>query len=313
MIGNQYLQPDKWRTFDVREISQDISRFHSPLLFSLPIVFRAHSFLYISSTMAFVSQFVPPVHFNLVRGGSESSTLCTKRKAFVRVPCAAAGAARLTPQDREYINKVRDRLMHRNDKNQKISTRAYERPAEVGEEFSVAMQLFNTGQYAQSVSAFESAVDSVGGYKTSSGGKVALWLSQALDACGARHQAIETLEKIRTHSDPEVAATAVELLFIVTAPKLEVPRDQFLHLPLYGANNYMSKDKKYNTRHLAASGLERRVNMKKPVEKYSLEWYAKQRRPTRSEKEDSTLDAFLFSAFAIGALSIIFGSGTFGL
>lgn len=73
----------------------------------------------------------------------------------------------------------------------------------------------------------------------------------------------------------------------------------------------MTKGKKYNTRHLAASGLERRVNMKKPLEKYSLEWYAKQPRPTRSEKEDSSLDALLFSAVAISAVTVLVGSGTF--
>lgn len=220
---------------------------------------------------------------------------------------SAAGAARLTPQDREYVNKVRDRLLHRSERRKhKVSTRAYERPAEVGEEFATAMHLFNTGQYAASVLAFELSVASVGGPKTLSGGKVTLWLAQALDACGQRDEAVEALEKIREHPDPEVAATAVELLFIVTAPILEVPRDQFLHVPTYGNNN---NKKNFDTRHLAASGLERRVKMKKPVEKYSLEWYAKQPRPSPSEKDDtSLLEALLFSAVAISAVSAIFGS-----
>ncbi len=241
--------------------------------------------------------------------------------SFVNSIPVGAGAARLrggtcpvrmstrtlSPQDKEYLHKVRERLMR--SANRKAAqeaarhnvTRVYERPGDEGEEFAAAMRAFNVGQYDTAAELFAAAVRVAGGAATPRGGRVALWLAQALDAAGERCAAVAELEELQVHADPNIASTAAELLFIVTAPKLELPRDAFVELPELGR-----PEKRYETHHLVSEGLGR-LRKKKQIEKYSLEWYAKQPRPSRKELDEGNRDPaglLLIAGGAAAALAV---------
>lgn len=186
----------------------------------------------------------------------------------------------LSPQDKEYLHKVRERLLKTSQIDEPARhdlSRMYERPdAERCAEFVDAMRAFNVGQYGAAADLFSDAVDKVGGIRSTRGGRIGLWLAQAHDAAGSRCRAVSILETLTTHKDSNISNTANELLFIVTAPKLEVPRDSFVEIP-----HLDTRSDDYHPYHLATRRLGRKKNH---VEKYSLEWYAKLPRPSKHEQ-----------------------------
>lgn len=217
----------------------------------------------------------------------------TSGRPRVAVTCGRA----LSEQDREYVSKVRARLLRAASRRYRAhhsEPRGYERPRDTGDEdFRAAMAHFNAGRYASSVPHFQSAVEAAGPH----GGRVALWLAQALDAAGDREEAISQLEILRVHHDPDVAATAADLLFIMMAPRLELSRDSFVQMPAFDAKH---------TR-LVTVGLDRVQEREKPPEKYSLEWYMNQQ--PRTEEIQGADPAWIFAAGVVaGSAAFLLGS-----
>lgn len=242
----------------------------------------------------------------------------TPAPARVRVRKGTCKARALSEQDKEYVEKVRKRLLHgetaaaRNTANRR---RTYEPPdsataATAGGHGMEAMALFRAGQYATAVPEFRRAVAAVGA-NSAEGGRLTLWLAQALSAAGEHSEAVAVLEALQAHPDGEVANTAAELLFIVNAPRLEVPRNAFLTVPV--ADFRSASADETQTRHLAASGLARRTKRRKKIEKYSLEWYAAQPRTSKADRERSQQQfgtEIVFAVVVTALLAMALGGGS---
>lgn len=171
-----------------------------------------------------------------------------------------------------------------------------------GELFAEGMSLFNRGQYAAASRNFLAAVGEAG-EKTARGGRLSLWLAQAQDAAGCRADAVGTLEGLCAHMDADVARTAGELLFIVTAPRLELGADHFVEVPSLDDSFYAD-----GRRRLVAAGLEGRPRKAKMPEKHSLEWYVKAERPLTRKKEGEDNGWVLLAGVAAGGAAFLLGA-----
>lgn len=64
---------------------------------------------------------------------------------------------------------------------------------------------------------------------TRRGGEYSLWLAQAMHAAGDEGAAVSLLRALeKSHFDRAVSVVAAEILFIFTAPKLELGKDSFI-------------------------------------------------------------------------------------
>lgn len=223
-----------------------------------------------------------------------------------RAPCvrrSAPQARALSDQDREYVEKVRQRLLHATSRRERAVNpgRVYERPnaselhAPGGVDFAHGIAHFNAGRYAAAAVHFRLSATAAG----RDGGRALLWLAQALDAAGDRKGAAAQLEVLCNHADEEVAATAAELLFILSAPRLELSREAFVELPPLVNPRRSRKGKRTLAARIGTMTARRKI-----VEKYSLEWYMKQPLGDGGESTDAALGIALGVAVA-GAVVLI--------
>lgn len=160
--------------------------------------------------------------------------------------------------------------------------------------FSAAMSAFNKGKYKYAVSLYAEAVDLVG-ESSRLGGQYQLWHAQALDAMGEKGQAARMLDDLRTHTDGDVRKVSRELLFIITAPALDLDPGTFLDIPSFDQGPKPDKGMPVLTSNF---GPLRTALVEKKPERYSLEWYIKKGRP-RKVKDNTGFEVVLVAA-AIG-------------
>lgn len=158
----------------------------------------------------------------------------------------------------------------------KISLSKQEALDRANEAFASAMAAFNKGQYKQAVVLYDEAVQYVG-VQSRLGGQYQLWHAQALDATGQKEEAAALLEGLRTHGDLDVRKVSRELLFIITAPRLEVEPGTFLNIPV------MEEESRSRIETVLTSsyGPLRTALMEKTPERYSLQWYLQKERPPK--------------------------------
>ena len=83
-------------------------------------------------------------------------------------------------------------------------------------------------EFATAAALYERAVE-LASADTRKGGEYTLWLAQAMHAAGEEAPAISMLKALeKSHRDRAVCVVAAEILFILTAPKLELGRDSFI-------------------------------------------------------------------------------------
>lgn len=156
--------------------------------------------------------------------------------------------------------------------------------------FAAAMHLFNKGSYRQAVALYNKAVQLVG-LSSRTGGQYQLWHAQALDAAGDRKVATETLQQLASHPDADVRKVSQELLFIITAPALELDASMFMHVPSLD-------DAPTPSGALLTSnyGPLRTALVNKSPEPYTLQWYIKKERPPKVTKDNSAIQALALMA-----------------
>lgn len=160
--------------------------------------------------------------------------------------------------------------------------------------FAAAMEAFNKGRYRVAAGLYDEAVQLVG-VESRLGGQYRLWHAQALDALGEKQQAAKFLETLRTHSDLDVRKVSAELLFIITAPKLELEPGTFLDIPMLDDETRSGRlSPVLNTNF----GELRTALIEKEPEPYSLEWYMKKERPPKTEDNSAMEVLFVFAAVA---------------
>lgn len=175
----------------------------------------------------------------------------------------------------------------------KISLTKEEALERANDTFACAMASFNKGQYKEAVELYDEAVQYVGA-QSRLGGQYQLWHAQALDAAGQKKDAAAVLETLRRHGDPDVRKVSRELLFIITAPKLEVEPGTFLDIPPL-EEECSSRIETVLTR---SYGPLRTALMEKTPERYSLQWYLEKERAPKVV-DHSKMDLVLVAA-AIG-------------
>lgn len=140
--------------------------------------------------------------------------------------------------------------------------------------FAQGMSFFNKGQYRDAVAQYADAVSCVGP-ESRLGGQYQLWHAQALDAAGDKGAASRMLEALRTHADGDVRKVSRELLFIITAPSLDMAPGYFFDIP--------SLDDQHNTAPILTSnfGPLRTALLRKKPDPYTIEWYLEKERQPR--------------------------------
>lgn len=82
--------------------------------------------------------------------------------------------------------------------------------------------------FASAAALYERAVNLVSA-DTRRGGEYSLWLAQAMHAAGDEGEAVSLLRALeKSHRDRAVSVVAAEILYIFTAPKLELGKDSFI-------------------------------------------------------------------------------------
>lgn len=185
------------------------------------------------------------------------------------------------------------------EQNRPDSLTAEQAVKQADESFSRAMMFFNRGLYDEATALFGRAVILVGA-QSRLGGQYQLWQAQALDACGKKKEAAGMLTKLGAHSDPEIRKVSRELLFIITAPRLQLDPGSFLEIPALDDSNSLVNQgllmSNYGPLHTAL--------MTKPPEPHSLQWYVeKDRRP--KVVDNSGAEALAFATAIIGTLAFM--------
>lgn len=166
--------------------------------------------------------------------------------------------------------------------------------------FDQAMLLFNKGQYRFAIDVYAKAVEAVG-LGSRLGGQYQLWYAQALDAAGEKKGAITMLDELRTHADADVRKVSRELLFIVTAPVLELDPGTFLDLPSLHEKASMKPVGVLTS----AYGPLRTALLRKKPDRYTLEWYLEQGRPPKV-KDNSAMETLLVASAVLCTIALFF-------
>lgn len=174
---------------------------------------------------------------------------------------------------------------------------------QANEAFAAAMDAFNKGKYRVAVALYEDAVGFVG-LESRLGGQYELWHAQALDAAGEKKRAAKMLQQLRSHSDADVRKVSAELLFIMTAPKLELEPGTFLDIPALDDNARAGRLSPVLT---SSYGPLRTALLEKKPEQYSLEWYMQKERPPKMV-DNSAMELVLIAAAVGFTLAYMFST-----
>lgn len=168
--------------------------------------------------------------------------------------------------------------------------------------FSRAMTMFNKGMYSEATALYADAVQLVGA-ESRRGGQYQLWQGQSLDAAGQKGEAAAILQGLEAHRDAEVRKVSRELLFILTAPRLQLDPESYLEIP------QIDESKSHVTQGLLLSnfGPLRTALVEKPPEKYSLQWYVEKERPPKVA-DHSGMQAIAVTAAIVGTLAFMAAS-----
>lgn len=165
--------------------------------------------------------------------------------------------------------------------------------------FSRAMRLFGRGMYTEAKNLFKEATTLVGA-ESRLGGQYQLWEAQALDASGEKKAATKLLSKLNSHRDAAVRKVSRELLFIITAPPLQLDPGSFLEIP------DIDEAKSPLTDAILWSnfGPLRTALVDKPPEPHTLQWYL-DKEPPRKVEDNSKAQALAVAAAIVGTLAFM--------
>lgn len=170
--------------------------------------------------------------------------------------------------------------------------------------FRGAMAQFGKGGYEDAVRGYMQAIMLVGA-PTRTGGQYGLWLAQALDAAGRKREATDVLRRLESHDDREVRKVARELLFIITAPRLQLDRGNFMEIPNFEESGSAVTEKLL----MSNFGPLQTALVEKQPEPYTLEWYMKKERPPKRSEEGGEAQVMVLMAAVVGTLAFMFSSG----
>lgn len=166
--------------------------------------------------------------------------------------------------------------------------------------FSKAMNLFGRGMYKQATALFAQATQLVGS-ETRLGGQYQLWQAQALDAAGDKQKATELFGSLSIHRDGEVRKVSRELLFIITAPKLQLDRNSFVQIPdIDDAKSPLTS----TLLNMSNFNTLRTAPVEKAPERHSLQWYLDREKPQEVE-DHSAVQAVAVAAAIVGTLAFM--------
>ncbi|GAB0491717.1 hypothetical protein MMPV_002972 [Pyropia vietnamensis] len=160
-----------------------------------------------------------------------------------------------------------------------------------GELFGRGLSAFNVGSYTSAGELLAGATR-LSSARTRAGGQYRLWLAQALDAAGKRERAREVLAELSAHPSGDVRKVAEEILYILSAPRLELDASNFVSIPtLDGWEETRPKRRAYRD--------VKTANVEKAPEPYTLEWYMSKQAPP-PQPADGGGDKILLLGVAAG-------------
>lgn len=160
-----------------------------------------------------------------------------------------------------------------------------------GELFGRGLSAFNVGSYTSAGELLAGATR-LSSARTRAGGQYRLWLAQALDAAGKRERAREVLGELSSHPSGDVRKVAEEILYILSAPRLELDASNFVSIPtLDGWEETRPKRRAYRGVKMA--------DVEKAPEPYTLEWYMTKQAPP-PQPADGGGDTMLLLGVAAG-------------
>ncbi|BAQ66810.1 tetratricopeptide repeat protein [Geminocystis sp. NIES-3709] len=122
---------------------------------------------------------------------------------------------------------------------------------------------FDTGRYRVSIDHLEQASQLISPY-SSLAGEVKIWLVNAYEAAGETEKAIALCQELSSHSDKETKKQALQLLYIIKAPKLQRPKEWMTEIP--DLLNNTSPSNQYRQ----ASSPNRKIKPKRQIELIDL-------------------------------------------
>lgn len=195
------------------------------------------------------------------------------------------------------VDDAKSDLSVERNRPQDVSTEAALERADAA--FARAMRLFGRGMYTEAARLFSQA-SSLVGMHSRLGGQYQLWEAQATDAAGQKQAAVRIFQGLGTHGDAEVRKVSRELLFIITAPRLQLDPGSFLEIPDIDE----AKSPLTNALLLSNFGPLRTAPVEKPPEPHSLEWYMNRKLPPKV-KDNSTAQAIAVAAAIVGTLAFM--------
>lgn len=110
--------------------------------------------------------------------------------------------------------------------------------------FLLGKNAFESGNYRQSIAAFEKAKEGVN-LQSFAGGDVQMWLVTAYEAAGETDTAIDLCQQLLKHPHLEIRDRSKKLLYILKAPQLKRPAEWLTEIPDFskledGTNKYIS-------------------------------------------------------------------------
>uniref|UniRef100_A0A7S2ZV28 Uncharacterized protein n=1 Tax=Rhodosorus marinus TaxID=101924 RepID=A0A7S2ZV28_9RHOD len=169
--------------------------------------------------------------------------------------------------------------------------------AEAEEIFRVGLDLFERGRYKEATKELTAAC-LLAGVNSREGGQYQLWLGQALDAAGEKKKAIACLQTLKSHRDSDVRKVADEVLFIITAPPLNLGKENFVSIETGKSYEVLQKNGRRR------SSIPTAVIPKGP-EKYSLEWFL-EKKPEAAP--DDNLDKAAVAAVVLVSIGLVIAS-----
>lgn len=166
--------------------------------------------------------------------------------------------------------------------------------------YASAVEKMNRGYYDDAVKLLNRA-SYFAGVASRKGGEMQLWLGQALYAAGRPGDAKKLLLALKAHPDRDVAKVSKELVFILSAPTLQLNASSRV---TFDMDNFDAEA----TFQKAPDGtikIMKRAEYEKPPEYGSVEWVLQQPRPPPPDKvEVDPVAVGGILALCVGALAL---------
>ncbi|KXZ52800.1 hypothetical protein GPECTOR_8g187 [Gonium pectorale] len=147
--------------------------------------------------------------------------------------------AGLTEAQKVYKDKIKEKLAKR---AAELKAEDEELKERLARNLELGKRAYECGEYPASVRLLEQAVRDVGA-ETALGGEAQLWLGLAYQACGREKDAIELYKYIEdNHPNRKVRKQAIDLRYILEAPKLELSDDERVKIPLIQSDSWRQKE-----------------------------------------------------------------------